>query len=194
MLRNRFLREAGVNKALRILLGTNGLILLSGAMLAPIYALFVEEVGGSILDAGMAASAFAVAGGVTTLLAGRFTDKVKESELVVVIGYGVMALAFVSFTFVTNVATLLVVQVIFGIGEAIYSPAFDGVYSKHIRDGKESTAWGVWESMNYFIGAIGAALGAFIASVFGFTALFYLMFMLCCISAFYIYSLPRRVL
>ena len=157
---------------MRILLGTNGLILLSSAMLAPIYAIFVEEVGGSILDAGMAAAVFALAAGITTLLIGRFADSIRESELVVVVGYGIIAAAFLGFTFVQSVAALLLVQILFGIGEAVYSPAFDGVYSKHIWDGNESTAWGLWESMNYFIGAGGAALGAFVVSIFGFSDTF----------------------
>jgi MFS family permease len=186
--------RAGINKPLRILLGTNGLILLAGAMFGPIFALFVEGVGGTLLDAGFAASGFALAAGITTLLVGRFTDSVKEKELIVVIGYIVMAVSFFSFSFVNSIGSLLVVQVLLGIGEAIYSPAFDGVYTSHIKDGVEGSAWGVWESMNYFIAAAGAALGGFFATLFGFTILFYIMAILCVISAVYIYSLPRRAL
>ena len=36
-----------MNKALKILLSTNAIILLAAAMLGPIYAIFVEEIGGS---------------------------------------------------------------------------------------------------------------------------------------------------
>ena len=42
------------NKAIRLLLLTNGFILLAGAMLGPIYALFVERVGGDLLHASLA--------------------------------------------------------------------------------------------------------------------------------------------
>lgn len=194
MIRSKFLKKSGINKPLKILLGTNSLILLAGAMFGPIYALFVEEIGGDILDAGVAAAIFAIAAGITTLLIGRFTDKVRENELVVVFGYLVMASGFFLFSFVHSVATLLLVQVLIGIGEAIYSPAFDGVYSKHITDGKEGSAWGVWESMNYFITAAGATIGGFLVSLFGFSMLFYVMAILCSLSALYIYFLPRKAL
>jgi len=38
-------------KKLKILLVTNGLILLSGAMIGPIYAIYVKKIGGDLLDA-----------------------------------------------------------------------------------------------------------------------------------------------
>lgn len=65
-------------KGLNILLFTNAMILLACAMLGPIYALFVEEVGGDLLDASFAGGAFAIAAGVTTLISGRYTDKVNK--------------------------------------------------------------------------------------------------------------------
>jgi len=43
-----------LNRGLRILLVTNAMILLAGAMLGPIYAIFVEKVGGNLLDASIA--------------------------------------------------------------------------------------------------------------------------------------------
>ena len=48
------------NRALRILLSTNGMILLAGAMLGPIYALFVDKIGGDLMDASIAGGIFAL--------------------------------------------------------------------------------------------------------------------------------------
>jgi len=56
------------NKALRILLVTNALILLAAAMLGPIYALFVKEIGGDLMDASIAGFIFAISAGLVTLL------------------------------------------------------------------------------------------------------------------------------
>ena len=96
------MKEFLFNKALRILLLTNGLVLLAGAMLGPIYALFVEEIGGSLLDASLTGGIFALAAGITTLLAGRYADKKKRTEFMVASGYLVMAVGFVLYMFVDS--------------------------------------------------------------------------------------------
>jgi len=130
------------NKQIRILLTTNGLILIAGAMIGPIYALFVEKIGGDLLDASYAFGAYALAAGITTLISGRYADKLKENELIVVFGYGIMGLAFFGYTLVSSIWSLLIVQIIIGLGEAIYSPAFDAIYSKHLDGHKLGREWG----------------------------------------------------
>jgi len=182
------------NKALRILLSTNAMILLAVAMLGPIYALFVERVGGSLLDASFAGALFALTAAITTFVSGKYVDKVKENELIVVAGYLIMAAAFFSYLLVGSVIELFLVQIVIGFGEAIYSPAFDAVYSKHLDGRKSGKQWGAWESMNYLTAAIGAAIGGFIVTWFGFEAVFMVMAGLCFTSALYIYKLPREVL
>ncbi|MEK9209214.1 MAG: MFS transporter [Patescibacteria group bacterium] len=182
------------NKAIRILLVTNGLILIAGAMLGPIYALFVEKIGGDLLDASLSFSVFMVTAGVVTLISGKFSDKLKESELVVVWGYIVMGVGFFSYTLVNSLWSLLLVQVLIGLGEAIYNPAFDALYSKHLDGHKAGREWGVWEAMNFLVAALGAIAGGFLATKFGFNAMFITMGLLCFASAIYIFRLPRRVL
>ncbi|PIP24842.1 MAG: hypothetical protein COX34_02005 [Candidatus Nealsonbacteria bacterium CG23_combo_of_CG06-09_8_20_14_all_36_12] len=68
--------------ALKILLLTDGLFLLAAAMLGPIYAIFVEEIGGDILTAGTSFAIFALVMGTLILIIGRIEDIVlKETEL-----------------------------------------------------------------------------------------------------------------
>ncbi|RJR14862.1 MFS transporter [Candidatus Microgenomates bacterium] len=182
------------NKPIRILLITNGLILIASAMLGPIYALFVERVGGSLLDASFAFGAYALAAGITTLTSGKVADKVKENELIVVFGYVVMACGFFGYMLVNSVWSLLLVQVIIGLGEAIYSPAFDAVYSKHLDGHKSGREWGAWESINYFTTAFGALFGGLLVTYLGFNAMFTSMGLLSLVSAGYIFRLPRKIL
>jgi len=182
------------NKAIKILLVTNGLILIAGAMLGPIYALFVEKIGGDLLDASSAFGVFALAAGITTLISARYSDKLKENELILVWGYGIMGLGFLGYTLVNSIWALLIVQVIIGLGEAIYVPAFDAVYSKHLDGKKCGREWGAWEATNYFTMALGAVTGGLLVTNLGFNTIFIIMGFLCFASAIYIFLLPRKVL
>jgi MFS family permease len=193
---NKFLgpKRFPLNKPLRILLFTNGLILVAGAMFIPLSAIFVEEVGGSILDAGFAGGVYALAAGITVLVAGKYSDRTKDNELIVAAGYVVMGIGFMSFLLVNNVWSLLLVQAIIGFGEAIYSPPFDAIYSKHLDNNHAGTQWGAWESMNYFTTTAGAVIGGAVVTFFGFKALFVAMAILAFFSAIFIFKLPRRLL
>lgn len=182
------------NKAIRILLVTNGLILIAGAMLGPIYALFVEKIGGDLLDASYAFGVFALAAGITTFVSGRYSDRMKENELIVVLGYGIMGMGFFGYTLVNSIWSLLVIQIIIGLGEAIYVPAFDALYSKHLDSHKSGREWGVWEAINYFAIAFGAVAGGLLVTFFGFNTIFVTMGLLCFASAIYIFRLPRKIL
>ena len=93
-----------------------------------------------------------------------------------------------------KVFTLLLVQIVISFGEAVYAPAFDAVYSKHLDGRKAGQQWGAWESLNYFTTAIGAVAGGIIVTQFGFNMMFIIMAILCLGSAIYIYRLPRRAL
>ena len=181
-------------KAIKILLFTNSFVLFAGFMLGPIYAIFVEDIGGDLLDAGLTTGIFDVAAGITTLVAGRFTDRMKESELMVVAGYIIMGGGFLLYMLVDSIWMLFVVQAIIGFAEAFYSPAFNAIYSKHLSRERAATQWGMWESNNYFTAAIGAAAGGILATVFSFNVLFIVMAALCFFSAVFIWRLPREVL
>jgi len=182
------------NNALKILLVSNGVILFASAMMGPIYALYVEKIGGDLLDASVTFAFYALAAGITTLISGRYADKIKENELIIVFGYCMIALGYFLYLFVNSIIFLFLIQIIIGFGEAIYSPAFDALYSKHLDHHKAGLEWGAWETMNYFIYAIGAIIGGLLVSFFGFQSIFLLMMVLCTGSATYIYLLPRKLL
>lgn len=182
------------NKALRLLLVTNGLVLLSGAMLGPIYALFVDGIGGDLLDASLTGGIFALAAGITSLISGKFADKLKRPEKIVTIGYFGMGVGFLMYMFVGSIYMLFLVQVVIGISEAIYSPAFDAIYSKHLAKTKRGREWGAWETINYFSIATGSMIGGIIAKGLGFNFLFWIMATFCFFGAITIYFSPKKLL
>ena len=164
-----------MQKALKILLMASGLSILAGGLFGPIYAIFVEQIGGDILTAGTAYAAFAIAAGVLIFVISRWEDHVKYKEKFVVLGYALGCFGFLGYLLIQDPLDLFAVQIIFGISVAIGTPAYDGLYSKHLDRGKFVSEWGLWESMNYILVGISAAVGAFLAEFFGFRFLFLVM-------------------
>lgn len=183
-----------LNKALRILLTMDGLILLAGAMSGPIYALFVEDIGGDLMDASLSGGFFAFAAGITTLVAGKFSDKIKENELIIVFAYALMGLGFLLMTQVQTIGALFAVQALIGFAGATYAPAFDAIYSKNLKRGHAGQCWGAYASVDYFTTGIGAILGGVVVFYFSFDTMFLLMSVICFFGAGYIYFLPRKIL
>lgn len=181
------------NKALRALIISNAMILLAGAMLGPISALFVKEIGGSLLDASIAFSFFALGAGITSLIAGRYADKQRRDERIVATGYFVIGTGFFLYTVVNSIWQLFAVQLLIGFAEAFYAPAFDSLYSRHVTAKKAGREWGAWESTYYFSVATGAVAGGLIVSNFGFDTIFMIMGTLALTSALYVWHLPKKV-
>jgi len=182
------------NRALGILVGTNSLVVIAASMLAPIYAMYIERIGGNLLEAGITGGIYFLAAGVTTLIAGRYADIIKENELILVWGYILTGVGFMLYMWIGSILALLAVQVLIGFADALLSPAFDAIYSKHLDGGREGREWSFYGGVTYFSTAAGAMIGGFIAMEFGFEILFTIMAVLCWVSAIYIYFIPRDVL
>lgn len=85
-----------LTKPLGILLATDFAVLVAAAMLAPFYALYVSNIGGNILEAGAAASVFAVSAGLASIAAGRFAENVERKELLVGVCFVLIGLGFLA--------------------------------------------------------------------------------------------------
>ena len=190
MLMKRFL-----NRALRILLINDTLVLIASAMIVPIYAVYVDKIGGDILDAGLAAGIFAIVAGFAVLITGRIADRSQHKARILATGYLLSSLGFLLYMFVGNIWQLLAVQALVGLAQAIIAPVFDALYTEHIGSKKRaSSRWSMWESAYYFAVAIGAAGGAAIVKVFSFDALFVVMSLMCLWSGLFILAKSKRIL
>jgi len=163
-----------MNKGIRILLLAEALFLTAEGFLGPIWAIYVEKIGGDILDASGAYAAFMITAALITYFLGKFEQSQRFKSKFVVFGYLLGTLGFVGYLFVDNIWQLLVVQMILGLTVAIKDPAYDGLYSKFAK--KHLTlAWGEWEAMDYVALGVSAVLGGIIARFLGFKSLILIM-------------------
>lgn len=167
-----------MNKGIRTLLLADTWATFSAGLLGPIYAIFVQEIGGDILDASWAYFAFMITSGVMVYFVSKWEDQINDKSKIIMAGYGISSLGFLSYTFVNSQAMLIVSQIILGIAQAILTPAYDALYSKTLTKNKEASEWGAWESMQYIVTALAAITGGYIAYFIGFKGLFLTMFVI----------------
>lgn len=183
-----------LNKPLRTILVVDFFVIVAVAMLAPIQAVFVQDIGGDILDAGVASSVFAFTAAIVVFIASQWSDKRKNKHKIVATGYILTGIGFLFYLAVDSVTSLLLVQVWIGISQAFMAPAFDGLYTDQLGSKKHATSrWGVWETENYLGIAIGGLFGSAVAKYFGFDALFITMSALALASGLFLFSRPRRL-
>jgi hypothetical protein len=144
-------------------------------VLLPIYAVFVQHIGGDILDAGGAMGIFLITEGIFTTIVHRFRWGPRMRIFLMILGWAIWLFGIVFYLFISNVATLFLAQVLTAIGNAVADPVFDAELADHTDMSLKEYEWGLWEGSKAFIDGIAAIVGAFVVASFGFATLIYLM-------------------
>jgi len=167
-----------MKKILSLLLFIDAFFILAAALFNPIYAIFVVEIGGGIRTASGAWAAFTITMGVFMFFISKWEDHVKHKGKLLVASYALMALGTLGLALVKIPIHLFFVQIIFGLAEALNMPVFDAIYTKYLDRNKLASEWGLWNSLAAILTGIGAIIGGYIASIYGFHFLFLIMFLL----------------
>lgn len=172
-----------MQRQIKVLLTAHGFVNIALGMLGPIYALFVEDIGGDLLNASWAYAVYMCTAGCVTYLLGRWEDHYNHKESFVFVGYVLLTFGCISYLFVQSQAMLVVTQALLGFGIAVAAPSFDALYAAHTSRHKEASEWAMWESLNSIVLAVSAVIGGYIATMFGFHILFVCMSVLSAIGA-----------
>ena len=169
-------RRVKMHKQLKLFLFAEGFYASAFGMLGPIYAVFVQDIGGDILEAGVAWALFMIVSGIGMFSMGKLQDRISKDKLFLVVGYIMRSLGFLGYYFVSNITQMFVLQVFLGITVVIISPATYSFYAKHVDNKKLASQWAVWEGMWYMVQGFAAVIGSFLASIYSFKTLFLVMF------------------
>jgi MFS family permease len=176
-----------VNKTLRSLFLYNGIFVMAGSLLGPLYAIYVQGIDNTPQAISLSWSLFLASSTVFMYLIARFGDRTKTRSSFLIAGYLIRALVWVLYIFAGNMLFLLILQVLLGLGEALGSPAYNAVVAEHLDKSRHMEDYSDQIIFFNITAAIGTAVGGFFVSSFGFTALFIAMAVLAVISALGIY-------
>jgi MFS family permease len=180
--------------ALRILFISNGIFVFANTLLGPLYAIFAEKFDSNILSVSFSWFLYMISTTVFTLIVMKYGDKIREKEYLLIIGFLIRIISWILYIFTTNIYMFLSIQILLGLGDAIGSPAFDSILSKHIDCGAEISEFSTWKLVMSFSVAIATLVGGFIVYYLSFNVLFVLMALLGTIAVLIVYFQPRKLL
>jgi len=183
-----------LNKSLRVLIASNTALTFVIGLFAPFYAIYIQKLGGGIAFAGLSWAIFGIVTGVLTIAFSYWGLKVKEPELLIALGYFIRGLSFFSYAFMGSMAQLVLTQVLWGIGAAIGTPAFDSVYAAHTEGEQSMLQWASWEGFSSIAAGLAAIGGGLLIESFGYQTVFLIMGIVMVLLSLYIWRLPREVL
>lgn len=144
-------------------------------LLAPIYAIFIKNIGGSLLDASLTVGFYAILkGGLYFVF-----SKVKESRLsrkfMISVGYFLFFVSYILYIFAANVSHVLIIQALLALGEVIINPSWSAVIANSLTKGKERSIYSDFYGYRSLAEGGAAILGGVMATQLGFNLLFGLM-------------------
>ncbi|PKL72733.1 hypothetical protein CVV26_00535 [Candidatus Kuenenbacteria bacterium HGW-Kuenenbacteria-1] len=166
-----------MKKGYKILLTASLMANFGDNLIGPFYAVFVEKIGGSILDIGFTVTVFSACTGVLMMVVGKMSDKLNK-ELITIFGYGMYALGSLLYLTISSPWQLFFLQVIFAIGTACLSAPLTALFAKYIQKGKEGSQWGFESGGAFLAVSVASFIGTLIVNQWGFKILFFSMFII----------------
>lgn len=167
-----------------LLIGSN-LWYFGEGMFGPMFAIFADKVGGSILDITWAWATYLIVSGVLVMIIGNLADK-GSREKIMVAGYALNAFFTFCYLFVQAPFQLFLVQAGLGLAAAMAIPTWTALYDiNHKNDKKESYVWGLASGQAQIITGLAIIFGGLIVSNYSFQALFITMGIIQVIATIY---------
>ncbi len=182
-----------MNKALRALLIYNGIFVLAGSLLGPLYTVYVQHITTSVVILSFSSGIFLISTTLCIFVVSLFGDKVRDKKYLLLAGFLVRAIVWFLFIFVNSVFFLIVLQIVLGVGEALGSPAFGSLMAEHLDKGRHIEDFSDMTIVFNLSGALATILGGFMVARYGFPALFVTMSALAFIAFFGLVIQPKRL-
>jgi MFS family permease len=167
-----------MTRTARILIAASFLGFMSLGLFGPIYAIFVQKIGGDVLEAGVAYGIFSIVSGLFVFFVGRRDFFKKRLRQMAVLGYVLFTVGNAGYLVIQNPTQLFFVQIILGIAGGILEPSWDGLFSANLTEERAAHFWATWAGMQNIATGIGALAGGILVAVYSFRVLFLVILVL----------------
>lgn len=166
------------------------------SLFGPLYAIYVQGIGGSLLDVGNSIALYSVATGALIIVAGKISDKINK-VLLTTAGFTISAFATLAYLVIKTPVELYVLQVVFALSTALLSAPFSALFAQHIKEERAGLMWAFDAGGGKILAGIGISIGTFVTHAFGFMTVFFVIFFLqvcAAISQVMVYLESKKVI
>ena len=144
-------------------------------LLAPIYAIFIKNIGGTLLDASATVGFYAILRGIFYFLFRGLKESKFSRKLMISAGYFLFFVGYVAYIFASRVYHVLIIQALLAFAEVVINPSWSAVIANALDKGKERTIYSDFYGYRSMFEGGAAILGGVLATNLGFNVLFNLM-------------------
>ncbi len=160
-----------MRKEIKLLLLAEMIFVFGSGLYGPIYAIFVQKIGGDLLDVGAAYAFFLIAMATLEYPVGKLMDKYGKKTFLAA-AYIIATLVIFGYIFIDSVIDLFVLQILMGVAFAIGDPAWDAWSSEIVPKKDSGFDWAMYHMVSGYSAGISALIGGAVAQYLGFSALF----------------------
>lgn len=182
-MRTRILKIVGwkdifsINRILTTLVLSDIFLVSSFGLVSPIFAVFVNQqvLGGSLIVVGIGEAIYLAIKSILQLPVGILIDKVSGEKIDLFLAFGgslLMNISVFLYIFARLPIHIYLIQALMGVAGAISYPAWMGLFTRNMEQGRESFVWSVHSTFTELFSAAAAAIGSYLAVTLGFHSLF----------------------
>ena len=147
----------------------------------PIYAFFIQNIGGGILETSWAIALYSILSGIGTILVHKTTWSHTYRKHLLWGGWLIWLLSMAVYLIMQSILMLYLSQILNALGEAMCEPVFAAEFSEKIES-NPAGGWALFEGTVSISSGIAAMIGGFIATYYGFDALLYCVILVATLS------------
>ncbi|NOZ80139.1 MAG: MFS transporter [DPANN group archaeon] len=180
-----------INKRnLRIFTFSSSLMALAFGLFGPFYLIFINDMGGSIENFGIAVGLVVFSGALISLVAGKYSDSIGRKPLLIIGGYASAIIVFL-YTIIGSIWQLYLLQIFSGLIISVFETSESAYLADITEKQRRGADIGRYDAYVGFAEAIAIFAGGFLAGKFGFELIFYLVSLIFVISTTIMFKLKE---
>ena len=183
--------EKTKKRNLRIFTFSSSLMALAFGLFGPFYFIFINKIGGSIENFGIAVGLVVLSGALFSLIAGKYSDKFGRKPFLIMGGYASAIIVFL-YTIISSLWQLYLLQIFSGLVISIFETSESSFLGDITKKQKRGTEIGKYDAFVGIAEAFAIFVGGLLAGRFGFEVIFYIVSIIFIISTTIMFKLKEN--